>query len=214
METLGKLFGSPVRLKLLRLFVFNQERAYTIKEIARRIRSKPDVVRREVAKLKNIAFVKKRIVYLPPTKKGRKKQKVTGWMFNPHFPYTHDLYTFLANTAPLADRDVLKKLRGVGGLKLVVISGVFTNDFDSRVDLLIVGDRLRQRNLEKAIQTIEAELGKELRCSVLTVHDFRYRLSVYDRLIRDVLEYPHRTILDRVGVAQLEQEAPPVLERG
>jgi len=30
--------------------------------------------------------------------------------------------------------------------------------------------------------------------------EFQYRLDVYDKLIRDVFDYPHRIIVDRIDI--------------
>ena len=30
--------------------------------------------------------------------------------------------------------------------------------------------------------------------------EFTYRINVYDRLVRDVLDYPHKKVLDKIGV--------------
>ena len=62
-----------------------------------------------------------------------------------------------------------------------------------------MGDRLEERQLANAIHSIEAELGRELRYASFTTEEFKYRVGVYDRLIRDVMDYPHRTILDRIS---------------
>jgi hypothetical protein len=68
------------------------------------------------------------------------------------------------------------------------------------VDLLIAGDNLDERALARAVHVIEAELGREVRYASFSTEDFRYRRGVYDRLIRDVLDYPHRVAFDRIGL--------------
>ena len=77
---------------------------------------------------------------------------------------------------------------------------MFIQDADSRIDLLIVGDNLKERALAGAVKDVEAELGKEIRLAVFSRKDFEYRHSMYDKLVRDILDYPHRTLLDRIGV--------------
>ncbi|MCR4311355.1 MAG: hypothetical protein NUV54_02190, partial [Candidatus Taylorbacteria bacterium] len=77
--------------------------------------------------------------------------------------------------------------------------GVFIQDTDSRIDLLIVGDLLRTPALETVIRNIEAEIGKELRYAVFETADFEYRFGMYDKLVRDILDYPHRKVLNRLN---------------
>jgi hypothetical protein len=47
---------------------------------------------------------------------------------------------------------------------------------------------------------MESEIGKELRFSSLNTEDFKYRHGVCDRLIRDVLDYQHEVVVDRIGI--------------
>ncbi len=64
-----------------------------------------------------------------------------------------------------------------------------------------MGDKLEERPLTAAVHLLEAELGRELRFASFSTEQFRYRLGVYDRLLRDVFDYPHRPILDRLGLS-------------
>jgi hypothetical protein len=100
----------------------------------------------------------------------------------------------------MKDADIIENLKKAGSLRAVILSGIFTGSMESKVDLIVVADRLEERALRNAIHTIEAELGRELRYASFLTPDFRYRLGVYDRLIRDVMDYSHRTVLDRLGL--------------
>ena len=94
---------------------------------------------------------------------------------------------------------VAKKVGGAGKIKLIITAGEFIQEEDSRVDILIVGDGLRDSRLKAVIRDLEAHMGKELRYAAFSTGDFTYRLGIYDRLIRDVLDYPHQIIVDRLA---------------
>jgi hypothetical protein len=47
---------------------------------------------------------------------------------------------------------------------------------------------------------MEAERGKELVYAYLETQDFQYRLGMYDKLIRDILDYPHQVLLDKISI--------------
>ena len=85
-------------------------------------------------------------------------------------------------------------------IKLFIVAGVFTQNWDSRVDLLLVGDDLNLAKIESVIKTIESEIGKEISYSAFETQDFEYRFGIHDRLVRDILDYPHVTLLDRLGI--------------
>jgi len=72
--------------------------------------------------------------------------------------------------------------------------------------MLVVGDHLRRSTLENYMRSLEAEIGKELRYAAFETSEFNYRLGMYDKLVRDILDYPHRTVLDRIGLPPMEQE--------
>ncbi len=191
MDVLGKLFGSTARVKILRLFVFNERTQFDADLVARRAKIAAATARREMRVLQQAGLIRKR-----SGARGGPKFRLEAT-----FAHLAPLRYFLANTAALDERDILGKLRAARGkLSLVIIAGMFIQDADSRIDLLIVGDNLKERALAGAVKDIEAELGKEIRLAVFSRKDFEYRHSMYDKLIRDILDYPHRTLLDRIGV--------------
>lgn len=195
MDSLGKLFGSTARVKVLRLFVFNERMQFTADLVARRAKIALPVARRELRVLERAKLVKRGAVA------RRSKSGGPRFLLEANFPYLAALRYFLANTAAIDDQDILRALRAAHGkLALVIVAGMFIQDADSRIDLLVVGDGLRERVLTSVAKDIEAELGKEIRLAVFSRKDFEYRHSMYDKLIRDILDYPHRTILDRIGV--------------
>lgn len=189
MDPLAKLFGTPARLKLIRLFLFNDSEWYSASGAATRAKVGKDIARREIAGLLAMGML-------------RKKSMKGGPYFaaNPKFPHYEALRTFMRTTSGVDDASIGSTLRKAGQLRLVALSGLFTGVVESKVDLLIVGDRLDERALATIIHTLEAELGRELRYASFSTEDFRYRVGVYDRLVRDVLDYPHRLVLDKIGV--------------
>jgi|TARA_Y100000310_G_C20695695_1_gene825529 hypothetical protein len=205
MKILGKLFGSPAMVKLLRLFLFNPGEVYTNKEIATRAKITLDTARLELSIMKQMDFIKRKTDYRQiavKKSKGKrtKKKKVSGWTLNEKFLYLVQLQNFLLSATPIKHKDIPKRLGVSGVIKLIVVSGIFIQNQDSRLDILIVGNNIRKSQLETAIKAIESELGKELRYAIFDTQEFKYRLGIYDRLIRDVFDYPHETILDKIGI--------------
>ena len=85
-------------------------------------------------------------------------------------------------------------------VKLAVLAGVFLNHENSRTDLLIVGDDITKRKLDRFLLYIESELGRSIQYTLMDMDEFKYRMGMYDRFLRDILEYPHTTIIDRIGI--------------
>lgn len=189
MDALAGLFCSPARVKLLRLFMFNATDAYTSSEIAFRAKINTTIARKEIAALINVGVIRKR---------GTGKNAT--YSTNRNFVYFEALSTFLRETTVVGPSKILDILRRAGTLRLVVLTGLFLGLIESKIDLLIVGDRINERVLTSAIHTIEADLGREIRYALFSTEDFRYRFGIYDRLLRDVFDYRPRIILDKIGV--------------
>jgi predicted nucleotidyltransferase len=189
MEPLAKLFGSPVRLKILRLFVFNQDNAFTPTEVTERTKLSKEVARRELGELCASGLLHKKGV-----------RASARYQVNPRFEHLAALTVFIRETTSVRPRVIIGALRRAGMLQLVVLSGFFTSVIESQIDLLVVGDHLEERTLLQAVHSLEAELGREIRYASFATSDFRYRNGVYDRLLRDVFDYPHRLLIDKIGL--------------
>jgi len=204
LDVLEKLFGSAAKVKMMRLFLFNPEKAFENKDISKRAKISANLVRSETKKLEHIKLIKNRVFMKDtPKKPGRRssaKKKVKGWSLNRSFPYIGPLQSFLTQTSLLRHDDIIKNLSKTAKIKLIIISGVFIQDSDNRVDILVVGDNMKPYRLERAIRSMEAEIGKEIRYAAFETTDFKYRLGMYDKLIRDILDYPHEKVLNKLGV--------------
>lgn len=205
METLGKLFGSIAKVKIMRLFLSNDDMVFDNEEISSRTKVPVATLRKELNALEKISLIKKRIFYKEIIKKKNKqevveKKKMSGWVLDTNFSLLAPLKNLLIKGSPLSSKDITDRLKGGGTLKLVITSGVFIQETDSRVDILIVGDNLNNSYLEKAIGILESEIGQELRYSILETADFNYRLGVYDKLLRDILDYSHKKIVNKLDL--------------
>lgn len=180
MEILGKILGSLARVKIMRLFLLNRNKSFKGKEIVKRSRVNPRVISRELKLLMSVGFIKKR---------------TADYIFDPSFKYAHELEGLLVNSDTLNKQDIAGSLRRVGRVKLVIVSGIFIKNRDSRVDLLIVGDNMKRGKIEEEIRKLEAEIGAELVYAIFNTKEFIYRLNMYDKLIRDILDFPHEVLL-------------------
>jgi len=189
MERLAKLFGSPARSKLLRLFLFNQGIALTLVDVSARSSLERDTARHELAELVSIGVLVKRGV-----------RTKAAYRANVRFEHLSALESFIRDTTVLRPEYIVGALKRAGLLRLVALSGLFTGVLEVQIDLLIAGDNLDARVLARSVRGLEAELGREIRYAAFETADFRYRLGVYDRLLRDVFDYPHRLLIDRIGL--------------
>jgi hypothetical protein len=194
METLAKLFGSHVRVRIMRLFLLNSENNFEIEEVVSRSRVMKNNARKEINALSSMNFIKQKII-IKEGYRGSKK-KVLTWSLNMSFQYLKPLKEILVDPSLLIQEDLPQRFKQVGKIKLMVVSGVFIGDSKSRADLLIVGDKLKKNVLQQVIKSLEAEIGKELDYVVFDTEEFKYRLNMYDKLICDIIDLPHEKLMD------------------
>lgn len=199
MEILEKLFGSLAKVKLIKLFIFNPEAQLTKDDVISRAKVGQSEVRRALSVLIKLGLVRQKKIWIEGVSN---KRKVNGYILNTDFAFRKELQTFLLETASIKDRDIIEKIQRSGRLKLVITGGVFLQNWDGRLDLLVVGDNLKQNKVEQAIRTIESEMGRELTYAIFETEDFRYRYGLYDKLIRDMLDFDHKVILDKIGLTE------------
>ncbi len=185
MDTLDKLLGGSARVRLLRLFLLNPEVIFSASDIAKKSKVRGSSLRTELNALKVIKLIKK---------------SPKGYKLSRSFEFLVPLRSLLLNTEPFKDDEIVYRFRHAGRLKLVLVSGLFTQDQGSRVDILVVGDRLNRPRVERALRDMESEVGKELSYAVFETPEFKYRMEVYDKFIRDILDYPHKVLLDKIGI--------------
>jgi hypothetical protein len=197
-DPLTILFGSQARVKLLRFFLFNPSKEFTFDEISRRARLVRRTARTEMNSLERAEVIKKKQFY--EQRENGKKVRMQGYALNKEFPNLQSLQTFLFETAPINGKTVLKHLRKAGVLDFVVIAGIFVRDFDQRLDVMLAMKKYAPAKIETAIRSLEAELGVEIRFAAFESADLLYRVGMYDKLTRDVFDYPHQILVDKIGV--------------
>ena len=182
MEILGKILGSGAKVKIMRLFLLNPTTGFTNKNIVKRSRVNANLVKKELKLLSSINFIK--------------KHAKDEWFFNSSFKYTSEIEDLLINSDSLDKNTILETFKKVGRVKLLMVSGIFIKNKDSRVDLLIVGDKMSKSKIDDGIRKLEAEVGKELVYAIFDIKEFKYRLDMFDKLVRDILDFPHEVILE------------------
>lgn len=179
MEILGKLLGSVARVKIMRLFLLNKDGTFDVKEIEKRSLVKAPAIRKELKLLESVAFVRK---------------KTSGYQFNLNFKYQKEFESLLISSDSLSIDNIHQMFKKAGKIRLLLVAGVFIKNEDSRLDLFIVGDNLKRNRVEDGIKKLEAEIGREITYAIFEYKEFIYRLNMYDKLIRDVLDFPHKVI--------------------
>lgn len=145
---------------------------------------------------------RKRVVHAAP-------QIATGkdfYLLNPDFEFFDELRLLMLKPSPQEKGLIARKVLALGRIKLAVLSGIFLAQTDSAIDsesltdLLIVGEDINRRKLSSFLQGLEAEVGKEIKTSIMDLEEFDYRYKMFDRFVRVLLEGPHEKIVNKLGI--------------
>lgn len=195
---LEHLFGSTTRLKLLRLFFNNQERAYFVRELSRAIDTQLNAVRRELSNLEEFGVIKQ-VAF------GESKEEEVGterskyYKLNNSFFLNDELMALLSKTQLVEERhfiDLIKKR--CGDIKTMILSGFFTHA-DVSTDILLVGD-VKSVPLAKAVRDFEKFLNRPVRYTVMDEKEFIERREIGDKFLYSIFESKHIIINDELSI--------------
>jgi predicted transcriptional regulator with HTH domain len=194
-----QLFGSKTRVKLLQLFFNNPNRAFYVREITRKVDEQINSVRRELANLMSIGIIdsesnNNRLYY--EVNQKYENYKALSLMFGPKTKTTKKNDKQETEEEELiTEHPMAKQVRSLGRVELALLTGQFTRDDQSGVDILIVGD-VNAAKLAKFMTDLEKEENKELRYTSMPLSNYQYRVQINDRFITNILSAKKQIIIN------------------
>jgi predicted transcriptional regulator len=197
-QILEQLFDSPLKVRIFKLFLRNPNDIFRVSDVANKTQFKQSSVKREVKKLENIGFLNKKRIR--SKKKGGGREPGVYYFVNANFDFYSELRNLVLKSSPASIENIFKYIKRLGRVKLAILAGVFVSDENSRLDVFLVGDAIAARRLNNFLRNLEAEVGKAIDYSVMTTDDFNYRFSMFDRFILDILEKPHKKLINKLRI--------------
>ena len=186
-EILETLLGSKAKTRILRFFLINGEKEYSIAEISKKNMLPAASVRKEINELKKIKFISEK------TKKGSK-----FFVLDQDFCFLSELKSLFAKSSASPESKSLSRIKNIGDVKLALVSGIFLNDPKSKVDMVLVVNNVSRGKLKSVMNMLEAEIGKEVSFVLMNSEEFKYRLDMLDRFLLDFMEGPHLELIDKI----------------
>jgi len=188
-QVLENFLGGVNKAKLWKVFLLNNSKDFMLKDLIRLSKIKHDTLLLELRDLMRLGIVK-----------AFKRDKTIFYKTNKSFPLTTETTEMILSVVPRSVDKILEKLNRLNRLKVVVLSGFFTSAkfTNSNLDLLLVFEKIPD-NVDIILSELEYSIGKELTYSALDQTDFKYRHSIGDKLIRDVLDFEHVVAMDKLS---------------
>lgn len=182
---LEQLFGSRTRVKLLRLFLSHPERRWFVRELTRTIHEQINSVRRELLNLEKIGLVQS-------TNEHHRKYYTVNSSAN-LYP---ELKALIVKSRFVAQKRSLERLVKHGRIEYLSLLGYFLDDAISATDVFIVGT-VEKSIVQKLLNEFKEQFGQELRYTVMTPTEYRYRQEVTDKFLFTLLNSKQIVLVDR-----------------
>jgi hypothetical protein len=196
-DFLSLFMQDATRARVLRTLVLNEHEVFTPERVGKRTGMSAKPAKKALIALERLGVARHSRVAAEKKIRGKKQAMDDVWFLDPHFPHARSLAVFVREISPLRYDEVLETLKKSGRLSVVVLSGTFVGDSTRPADIVVAGDSMSERRMETAMRALEAIFGRELRYAAFPTAEFRYRMTVQDKLLRDTFDFPHRILLDR-----------------
>lgn len=195
---LEQIIGSKTRVKLLRLFLNNPHQQFYLRELARRLKTQLNSVRREMDNLEKIGIVSSMAPETEPVKEkgGMKKYFIT----NTDYILFPELKALFLKSQLLLEKSFVSKIKSLSKIQLFILTGIFIGQKGMPTDMLLVGNINRDK-LAQVIKVFERDFGQNINYTVLTPQEFKYRREITDKFLYDILEGEKMVIVDEITSA-------------
>ena len=185
---LEKLFSSKARIAVLKLFLFNPEDSYYLREISFLANIPIRGVQREVKKLKEIDLLEESVsgnrVYYRANRKS---------------PIFEDLKRIFFKTEGIV-KALKESFEDKKKIDFAFIYGSYAKGEEttsSDIDLMVLGD-IQSKKLSKILSGVKESLQREINFVVISMNEFINRINDDDNFINSVIKEPRIMILGSV----------------
>jgi len=189
---LKALFGSEPRVKILNLLLLHPDTRYTLRQLSQTLNLTSVTLNRELENLQKSQLLKN-------IEEREGKTKVRLLAINQNFILYPEIRALFIKAQILSSQKFISGLQKTGHLKLLLMTGLFTNDAQAPTDILIVG-HIKHSAFLKLIKDLEKDLGREINFTILSENEFNYRQEMMDIFLFNILGGKNLVLLDELGL--------------
>jgi predicted nucleotidyltransferase len=157
------LIRSKIRQKIIRLFLFNPKREFSIPEIASAVQTTPATAHRELRKLLEIDLVN-----------FKKKGNLGIFNLNPYNYFLKEIRGIMKKSFGIED-DIKNALVEIDGIVFAFLFGSYVKGHfktNSGIDLYIIGE-VAEDKIQSAISPIKKFIGRDVHYHIASPKEFR-----------------------------------------
>jgi len=213
---LNNFFGSKARVKILKIFLLNSEAKYYIRQLSRDLSLQVNSVRRELSNLEKFGLlVSNKENNTTNTdnlsnEEGKDseldkqsihpflRQEKKYYQVNKNFVLFQEIEALIIKSQALAGQTFIDRLAQISSPKLLIFTGFFANNPESKTDILLVGEVDRVELLE-IISSLEKEINREINYTVMDEKEFLYRREIGDVFLKEILDGRKNILINELG---------------
>ena len=199
---LEHIFSSKTRVKLLNYFLRNPDQPYFVRELTRLTGEHINSIRRELGNLLEFGLISE-------TKKDQKKYYKT----KKNFLLYNELRALFTKTDTIIEQEIQADLDAIGDVDVIILTGIFTG-VDTQTDLLMAGKKLQRKRLENVLEKFSQKFGKPIRFTFLPAEEYRYRVSITDKFLYDIMVNKKLVLKDEMKKVLEELNAQRKIKEG
>jgi len=177
---LKRIFTSNARIKLLTVFINNEDKEFFIRELTRLLDEQINSIRRELDNLKKAGILRAKV-------KNRKKY----YYVNKGCIIFEELKSIIKKCT-IQDINFVKEIEKLGNIQMLILSGIFVEKDDAMVDMLLVGN-VDKEKLTNYLNN-EIHTRRPVKFATMSESDFNYRLNCKDKFITEIINDPENQI--------------------
>jgi hypothetical protein len=186
MMTHSDILDSKHGSELLAFLLLAPARSYSAKELAKRLHISEKTM---VATLRK--FVQDSMV------KQFNRDRAKLYIINQRHKLLPEIKASLVKNQKRYEDELFTAIGKLGDVRAAFLSGAFTGQPQLPVDLLIVG-KVSLTKLDNFLKQCKAMLGIDINYSIMTVDEYQLRSNTFDRFIKDIFDYPHLEVIDKI----------------
>ncbi len=186
MMTHEDILDSKYGSSLLALLLVSPARCFSAKELAKRLQITERVLSPVLKEFEDDSMIK-----------SFTRDRTELYIINTKHKLLPEIGKSLAKEQKAYEDELFVAIKKLGEIKAAYLSGALTGHPQLPVDLLIVG-KVSPAKLETFLKQAKVMLGVDLNYSIMTPEEFKLRVDTFDRFIKDIFDYPHLVVIDKL----------------
>jgi hypothetical protein len=184
---LKDIIDSKTDSAVLSFFLTAPQRAFSVTEISKRLNIPYLKAAHSLGKLAALGTLKS---FVKKTKKY--------YIINARYKLLPEMKSYWLKSGPKYNDELFLAIKSLGNVQAAFLSGIFCGQVNLPVDILLVG-RVNLIKLAEFLKAAEKMMGQEINFSIMSVEEFLQRRDTFDKFIKDIFDYPHLVVVDRLA---------------